>query len=43
MESRHSFPMTKLLATAVSGLQLAVPLALTAALSFNAAVLYLWL
>ncbi len=43
VESRHLFPMTKILATTVWGLHLAVPLALTAALSFNALVLYAWL
>lgn len=37
------FPMTKILATTVWSLHLAVPLALTAAVSFNAVVLYAWL
>jgi hypothetical protein len=43
VESRHLFSMTKILATTVWSLHLAVPLALTAAVSFNAVVLYTWL
>ena len=35
--------MTKILATAVTGLHLIVPLALTGAVSFNAFVIYAWL